>query len=79
MTKYVLQKGPDGITWCSLEPLMNDLKDSVIALMDMELPLEEEESRNQKIMGLKATYEILGALVQEANLKEIRDAKKTLN
>lgn len=75
---YVLTKGPDGITWVSLEPLMNDLKESVITLSNMELPPEEEEGRNQKLLGLKATYEILGALVQEANLKEMRDGK-TLN
>jgi hypothetical protein len=72
--KYVLQKGPDGITWCSLEPLMLDLKDSIVTLMELELPPEEEEGRSQKLLGLKATYEVLGALVQEANLKEIRDA-----
>ena len=72
--KYVLQKGPDGITWCSLEPLMLDLKDSIVTLMELDLPPEEEEGRSQKLLGLKATYEVLGALVQEANLKEIRDA-----
>ena len=71
---YVTQKGPDGITWVSIEPLMNDLKESVKTLMELELPEQEEEGRNQKIMGLTATYEILGALVQEANLKEARDA-----
>lgn len=76
--KYVLQKGPDGITWCSLEPLMLDLKDSIVELMNMELPPKEEEMRSQKLLGLKAAYEILGALVQEANLKEMRDGK-TLN
>lgn len=71
---YVTQKGPDGITWVSLEPLMNDLKESVKTLMELDLPEQEEDNRNQKIMGLTATYEILGALVQEANLKEARDA-----
>lgn len=74
MTNYKLVKGPDGITWCSLEPLMNDLKQSVIQLMELELPENEETSRNNKIMGLTATYEILGALVQESNLKEARNA-----
>lgn len=79
MTNYVVTKGPDGITWVSIEPLMNDLKESVVTLMGLTLPPEEEQGRNEKIMGLKAAYEILGALVQEANLKEIRDGNKTLN
>ncbi|CAB4153369.1 hypothetical protein UFOVP623_6 [uncultured Caudovirales phage] len=71
---YVTTKGPDGITWVSIEPLMNDLKESVITLMNLELPEQEEEGRNKKIMGLQATYEILGALIQESNLKEARNA-----
>lgn len=75
MKKYKLVKGPDSITWCSLEPLMDDLKESIIQLVDMNLPPEEEDMRNKKLMGLQATYEILGALVQEANLQEMRDVK----
>lgn len=74
---YVVTKGPDNITWVSVEPLMNDLKESVIHLMNLELPPEEEQGRNEKIMGLKAAYEILGAIVQESNLKEQHG--KTLN
>lgn len=74
MTNYVVTKGPDGISWVSIEPLMNDLKDSVKLLMDMDLPPEEEQGRNEKLMGLKAAYEILGALIQEANLKEMKNA-----
>ena len=71
---YVTTKGPDGITWVSVEPLMDDLKNSIITLMDMNLPIEEEDGRNKKLLGLQATYEILGSLVQEANLKEYRNA-----
>jgi len=73
-TNYKLVKGPDSITWCSLEPLMNDIKNSIIHLMDLELPQDEEMGRDQKLMGLKAVYEILGALVQEANLVEYKNA-----
>lgn len=74
---YVTTKGPDGITWCSIEPLMDDIKQSIIILMDMNLPVEEEDGRNKKLLGLQATYEILGSLVQEANLKEYTNAKTT--
>jgi hypothetical protein len=74
MTNYQLVKGPDGITWLSLEPLMNDMKSALILLMSLDLPEEEEQGRNEKILGIKATFEILGALVQEANLAEARKA-----
>jgi hypothetical protein len=73
MNRYVTQKGPDNITWLSLEPFLEDLKESIIILMDMNLPLDEEEGRNQKLLGLKATFEILSTLVQEANLNKIRN------
>ena len=68
---YVVQKGPDGISWLSIEPFMEDTKNAIITLMDMNLPLEEEQNRNEKIMGLKAVYEIMGAIVQDANLKQV--------
>ena len=70
MTNYKLVKGPDSITWVSLEPLVDDIKNSIIHLMELELPPEEEEGRSKKIMGLHATFEILSALIQESNLKE---------
>ena len=75
---YVTQKGPDGTTWITVEPLMNDLKQAVVTLMELELPLDEEQGRNEKLLGLKATYEILGSILQEVQLKELRDGK-TLN
>jgi hypothetical protein len=46
--------------------------------MDLQLPETEEDLRNQKLMGLKATYEILGALLQEAKLNEFREEHATL-
>lgn len=64
---YKLVKGPDDITWLSLEPLIDDLKHSIVKIMNMELPPEEEEERNHKLMGLRATFEILSELVNEAN------------
>ena len=73
--QYVVQKGPDGTTWLSVEPFMEDTKNAIITLMDMNLPLEEEQNRNEKIMGLKAVYEIMGSILQDANLKEIKDSK----
>lgn len=73
MSRYVTQKGPDNITWLSLEPFLEDLKESIIILMDMNLPLDEEQGRNEKLMGLKATFELLSAVVQESNLAKLRN------
>ena len=73
MTRYVTQKDPDNVTWLSLEPFLEDIKESIIILMDMSLPLDEEQGRNEKLLGLKATFELLSAVVQESNLKRIRN------
>ncbi len=73
MTRYVTQKGPDNITWLSLEPFLEDLKESIIILMDMNLPLDEEQGRNDKLLGLKCTFELLSAVVQESNLAKLRN------
>ena len=73
MSRYVTQKGPDNITWLSLEPFLEDLKESIIILMDMNLPLDEEQGRNEKLLGLKATFELLSAVVQESNLAKLRN------
>ena len=67
MSKYKLVKGPDNITWLSLEPLLDELKLSIVEIMKMDLPLEEEEERNHKLMGLRATFEILSELVNQSN------------
>ena len=75
MIKYVVQKGPDGTSWLSVEPFMEDTKNAIITLMDMNLPLEEETLRNEKIMGLKAVYEIMGAIVADADRQQVRDSK----
>jgi len=67
VSKYKLVKGPDNITWLSLEPLLDELKLSIVEIMKMDLPLEEEEERNHKLMGLRATFEILSELVNQSN------------
>ena len=73
MSRYVTQKGPDDITWLSLEPFLEDLKESIIILIDMNLPLDEEQGRNEKLLGLKCTFELLSTVVQESNLAKLRN------
>lgn len=67
--RYVVTKGPDNVSWLSLEPFLEDLKESVIHLMELELPDNEEQQRNIKLHGLQATYDLLSTIVHEANLK----------
>ena len=68
--QYVVQKGPDGTTWLSVEPFMEHIKSAVIILMDMNLPLEEEQKRNEKITGLKTVYELMNSIVQDVKVKK---------
>jgi len=71
--RYQLQKGPDNITWCSLEPLMQDVSESLDKLVKIdttELSDTDKDIMDFNILGMKAIYTFIGALVQEANLKE---------
>ncbi len=77
--KYVLQKGPDNITWCSLEPLMQDVNESLEKLVKIDLtPLSDTDKdiMDFNILGMKAIYTFLGALVQEANIKQQNEENK---
>ena len=53
--------------------LLEDLKEAIVRLMDMNLPLEEEQLRNEKLLGLKATFEIISNIVNETNLAKLRN------
>jgi hypothetical protein len=68
--QYVVQKGPDGTTWLSMEPFMENTKNAIITLMDMNLPLEEEQNRNDRVTGLKTVYELMGSIIQDAKVNK---------
>lgn len=74
--KYHVETGPDGIRWVSLEPLMDDIVQSMDALMKIDLePLDDngKEILNLKILGLKTVHEFLGSIITADNLKKMKE------
>jgi hypothetical protein len=66
----------DGITWVSIENLMNDVNDALCKMRNIsELGLDPSDVQQLrlKIVGLEAIYTFLGGLVTEQNLKELRE------
>ena len=71
---YKLVKGPDNITWASLEPLQQDVIESLHKLEQInmeELSDIEKDIMDFNIIGMKAIATFIGALVQESNYAEI--------
>jgi hypothetical protein len=76
-TNYKLVKAEDGIVWCTLQPLMGDIQQSIEDLAEMdtsELSEQNQQIFDLKILGLKTVYEFLGALIQEQQLSDLRNA-----
>ena len=74
--RYVLQNGPDGVTWCSLQPLLLDINENICKLMDIDVSELSEENKyvfEMKILGLKTVHQFIGSLVQEKDLELMRE------
>lgn len=74
--RYVLTNGPDGITWCSLQPLMEDINENICKLMDIDTSELSDENKNvfeMKILGLRTVHQFIGSLVQEKDLELLRE------
>ena len=71
--KYQLVKGPDDTVWVSIQPLMDDVNESLKQLVEIDtstLSDTDKDIMEFNILGMKAIYTFMGALVQESNLKE---------
>lgn len=71
--KYQLVKGPDDIVWVSIQPLMDDVNESLKKLVEIdisELSDTDKDIMDFNILGMKAIYTFMGALVQESKIKE---------
>ena len=80
MNSYKLVKGPDDIVWVSIQPLMNDVKQSLDKLEKIDvdgLGNVDKDIMDFNILGMKAIYTFLGALVQESILEEKRNEEST--
>lgn len=74
---YQLVKGPDNTVWVSVQPLMQDVKSSLEKLEKIdtnELSTLDKDIMEFNMLGMKAIYTFLGALLQESNDKEILNA-----
>jgi hypothetical protein len=74
---YKLVRGPDNIVWCSIQPLMTDVSETLEKLQCIDLePLSEidKDIMEFNIIGMKAIYTFMGALLQEKSQEEHRNA-----
>lgn len=70
---YQLEKGPDGVVWVSIQPLMQDLNKTLDHLVTIDSSLMSETDKDImefNILGMKAIYTFMGALLEEHKVKE---------
>lgn len=72
MNRYKLELGPDGIVWCSVQPLMADVAENLDKLKKIVYEGSDKHELDLKILGLEAVYSFLGALVTEKKLEQLR-------
>lgn len=76
--KYHVETGPDGIRWVSVEPLMDDIVQSIDALMKIDskdMSQEDVHILDMKILGLRTVHEFLGSIITADNLKKMKDTQ----
>ena len=77
---YQLEKGPDGTIWVSVQPLMHDISKTLEHLTSVDtstMTAQEQDIMEFNILGMKAIYTFMGALLEEQKQKEYRDEKKS--
>ena len=75
-TSYQVERGPDGIRWVSIEPLMTDINNSMVEMVNMDVSSLTEENKeivDLKILGLRTIYQFLGSLITADDLKKIKN------
>ena len=73
---YKLQRDNDGVVWVSIQPLMDDIRDALKKITDLDDPRMIEvdhKELNLKILGLQSIYTFLGALMTEQTLVEKKE------
>jgi len=69
---YQLETGPDGTVWVSIQPLMQDVNHSLEHLLSIDtstLSDTDKDIMDFNILGMKAIYTFMGALLQESKIK----------
>lgn len=70
---YKLIRQTDGTLLVTVQPLMQDIENSIKQMMEIDVSALSKDDRqvfDLKILGLKTVYEFLGSLVQEQVLKD---------
>ena len=76
--RYKLVKAEDGVVWVSIQPLMEDIRESKTKMFSIDtsrLSPEQKSEFQLRMVGLEAVYEFLGALVTEKQLEELREER----
>lgn len=72
---YKLIKGGDGYLYVSIQPLMQDITNSLVKMRDIDTSNMSEETFRifeLKKLGLMTIYEFMGAFITEQELKDKR-------
>lgn len=78
MNRYKLVKAEDGTIWVSLQPLMEDIRDSKTKMFSIDTSRMSQEQKSEfqlRMVGLEAVYEFCGALITEKQLEEMREER----
>jgi hypothetical protein len=72
MNQYKLHKGPDGVTWLSLEPMIADIQKNIVLVKKLAqentlIDPAQLSAWDLKIMGLTNCLHMMQALVEESN------------
>ena len=72
MNQYKLVKGPGGITWLSLEPMVADLQKNIVLVKQLAqentlVDPAQESAWDLKIMGLTNCLHMMQALIEESH------------
>lgn len=77
MNTYKLVKAEDGIVWVSLQPLVNDIFENLKKLESIEIDQDmqqiDQDILNHKILGMKSLLSFLSALINEQNVKDLKE------
>jgi len=74
--RYHITKGPDGVAWVTIQPLIEDCKeilDNALNINTDTMTEAEKIVHNSTIVSIKSVLEFLNSLMFEFNIKELSD------
>lgn len=74
--RYHITKGPDGIAWVTIQPLIEDCKEilnNAIMIDTTSMTEAEKMGHNATIVSIKSVLEFLNSLMIEHEFNNIRE------